>query len=142
VSTNPYQAPAAPLDSSTSEIAIPDDVAKRIKQCWIAGLVSGSITAAIAILVLSTGANVLNIDAWAFVDVAIMLALSYGVYRKSRTCAVLLLTFFVLNKIIMWMEAGAPSGWLLALVFIWFFGQGVIGTFQYHRLKRARQASA
>jgi hypothetical protein len=65
-----------------------------------------------------------------------MLGLSYGVYRKSRVCAVLMLAFFLLNKVIMWMNAGTPNGVVMSLVFFWLFGQGVVGTFEYHKLRR------
>jgi hypothetical protein len=139
MSTNPYEAPKANLELSDAELEVPDDIAKKIKNGWMAGLVSVAITL-VFILISLFGTSILGIDAWAFLDVAVMAGLSFGVFKKSRTCAVLLLGFFLLNKVIMWMESGSATGLPLTLIFFWFFIQSVIGTFQYHRWKRDTHA--
>ena len=135
VDSNPYKAPTAKLDVEELELEVPPEIAKKIKGAWIAGLVSAGITLVFVCLALM-GTSLLGVDAWALVDVALMAALSYGVFRKSRTCAILLLALFALNKILMLVEAGTVSGLPLTLVFFYFFIQGVVGTFQFHRWRR------
>ena len=78
----------------------------------------------------------LGLDAWAFFDVFLMLIFAFGIYKKSRTCAILMFLFFALNKAVMWYEAGTLSGLPLALVFFWLYAQGIVGTFQYHTFKK------
>ena len=134
MSDNPYRTPEAALDQPAPQIDIPEEITKKIKNCWIAGLISIAITLVFTLIAIS-GTNILGLNAWSFIDVAILAALTFGVYKKSRVCATLLLVFFVVNKVIMWMEAGTPSGLPMAIVFFWFFGQGVVGTFQFHKLK-------
>ena len=130
---NPYKAPEAPLEVQVVEE--PDEkVAKKIKNAWVAGVISASITV-VFILISLAGTSLGGINAWSFFDVAVILALSYGIYRKSRTCAVLLFLVFLANKLIMWAGAGNVSGFPLALVFLYFFAQGIMGTFQYHKAR-------
>ena len=110
---------------------IPEEALKKIKNAWIAGLVSIGLTVVLTLISMS-GTDIMGLDAWAFVDVFLMLIFVFGIYKKSRTCAILMLLLFAANKVLMWMEAGVASGLPLALVFLWFYTQGVIGTFQYH----------
>jgi serine/threonine-protein kinase len=138
--TDPYKAPAVNVDRPETEPEVPPEILGKIRSAWIAGLVSIVFTLVFIAISLS-GTSIMGINAWGLIDVAVMGGLSYGVYRRSRTCAILLLAVFLINKILMWMEAGGPSGWLMALVFFLLFLQGVIGTFQYHRwLARSRAA--
>lgn len=129
---SPYSTPEANLESS-QKVEIPEKIQKKIKYAWIAGLISISVTILLTLISMS-GTDIMGLDAWAFVDVAFMIIFVFGIYKKSRVCAILMLCLFSVNKIIMWFEAGTISGLPLALVFIWFYTQGVIGTFQYHRL--------
>jgi serine/threonine-protein kinase len=135
VSSNPYKPPAANVELSEQALEVPDEILKKIKQGWIAGLVSAAFTVIFVVMAMA-GNSILGINAWGFIDVVVMAGLAFGVYKKSRTCAVLLLAFFALNKVLMWMEAGTPTGWPLALAFFWFYIMGVVGTFQYHSWKK------
>ena len=138
MSTNPYKPPTVNVDQVEPELRVPDNIARMIKSGWVAGLVSIGVTS-ILILYSLFGTSILGINAWALIDVGLMAGLTYGVYRKSRTCAVLLLAFFVLSKVMMWVQEGSPRGWILALIFAWYFFQGASGTFLYHRWKRDTQ---
>jgi hypothetical protein len=138
---NPYKAPNASLEVTTPE-KVDQAIAKKIKNAWIAGLISAGITLVLVLVAVLGGISIAGVDAWAFGDLAIVLALTYGVYRKSRVCAILLFGFFVLNKAVMWGTAGNVSGLPLALVFMWFYGQGIVGTFQYHKLQRKDEGAA
>ena len=141
MTTNPFETPKASLDvPATMETANPA-IDKKIKSAWVAGLISAGVTLAL-ILISFTGTSIGGVDAWALIDLFIILGLSYGVFRKSRTCAVLLLLVFVANKLLMWATAGNVSGLPLALIFIWFFGQGVVGTFQHHKARKVEQVAS
>ena len=133
--SNPYKAPTVKIDAEEWELETPPKIAMKIKGAWITGLVSAGITLLFVGFAMM-GKSMLGVDAWALIDVALMAGLSYGVYRKSRTCAILLLALFALNKVLMYMESRAVSGLLLTVLFFYFFIQGVVGTFQFHRWKR------
>ena len=139
MSTNPYKPTTANLDQVEPDLAVPEDIAKKIKSGWVAGLVSISFTM-VFILWSFFGTEIMGINAWGLIDVALMGGLTFGVYKKSRTCAVLLLAFFVIGKIYMWVEAGSPNGVIMAAIFAWYFFQGASGTFLYHRWKRDTQS--
>ena len=134
---DPYQAPHANLDMARppawdADADIPEDVLKRIRHGCNAGLLSIAITL-IATLVSLSGAPVMGLDAWALIDVAVMAGLVYGMHRKSRVCAVLMLLFyagaFVLNTLVVrvlglsvtyavWSGVGTV---LTAIIGIWYF---------------------
>lgn len=138
---NLFQPPQAGVaDPVPPNIQVPEAVAKKIKNCWVAGIVSIAITLILVLLAMWGNLNPAGIDEWAFIDIALMSGFTLGVYKKSRTCAILLLGFFLLNKAVMWADAGQPTGLPLALVFIWYYGRGVVGTFQYHKLVASQSA--
>ncbi len=113
------------------QVKVPEEILKKIKNAWVAGLISIGVTVAFTMISM-TGADILGLDAWAFADVILMFIFVFGIYKKSRTCAILLLLLFIANKALMWLEMGVANGLPLALIFLWFYTQGVIGTFQYH----------
>lgn len=126
-----YAPPQSDLRLSEN-INVPKEITQKIKNAWIVGLVSAGLTV-IATIISIYGTDILGLDATAFIDVVFMLVFTFGIYKNSRVCAVLMLTLFVVNKIFMWVESDAPSGFLLSAIVLWFYSQGVIGTFQYHR---------
>jgi len=107
---------------------------KAIKGAWIAGVISGSITLLVAVLAL-VGVRIFNFSAWTFIDVALVFGLAYGIYRKNRVCAVIMFVYFVISKIYMMFTVGGLAGLPLAILFSYFFFQGIRGTFAYHKLK-------
>lgn len=135
--SNPYVPPSTTVQGPAVEV--PPEIAKKIRSAWIAACISGAITLLLTLVAMS-GTALLGLDAWSLVDVALIFGLAFGISRKSRVCAVLMLGYFVLSKILMMVETGQPSGLLLAVVFGYYFWQGVHGTFAYHRLKAAPPA--
>ena len=107
---------------------------KRIKQAWIAGVISGVITL-IAILQSVAGVDILGFGIHNLLDVTLIFGLAYGIYRKSRVCAVIMFVYFVGNRILMLVESGKPSGLVMAALFGYWFFQGIRGTFGYHKLE-------
>lgn len=134
---NPYQAPTVAVEKVS--FAVPEEIAKKIKNAWCAALFSASVTLIFVILAIS-GNSVLGISAWESLDVVLILGLAYGIYKKSRTCAVAMLVYFIGAKIILFSQTGSASGLALAVVFVYFYFNGILGTFAYHRLKKEESA--
>jgi len=135
---NPYSPPASPvMDPPPPEV--PSEILKKIKQAWVAALFSAGLTL-IFTLVAMSGTKILGLSAWNFLDVALILGLAFGIYKKSRTCAVLMFIYFVISKIFVMAETGRFTGGIVgALIFGYFFWQGIAGTFAYHKLiKRSK----
>jgi hypothetical protein len=123
-----------------SSAAVPDAVLNKIKQAWVAGIISTALTAVMVVLAMS-GAQVAGFTAWEAIDVALMAGLTYGIYRKSRICAVLMFVYFVASKIMMAMDGSASGGFVMAAIFAWFYGQGMVGTFAYHKHLKRNEAA-
>jgi hypothetical protein len=134
MSTNPYKPPTANLEVREYELEPPDQIANKIKGAWIAGIATTTLSLGL-VLFSVFGTPVMGMNAWGFFDVALLAGLTYGVFRRSRTCAILLFAFFLLNKILMFMQSGSLAGTPLAVLVLLFFGRGIVGTFQFHRWK-------
>ena len=81
----------------------------------------------------------------AFGSIAILFALSYGVWRKNKICAILLALYFL--SLFAWMTASwiqsktVPKGILLFFIAILLCLNGVRGVFAYHRIKENEAVS-
>jgi hypothetical protein len=121
-----------------------------IDGAWLTGLVIGVLTS------IRIGANFLfsSID-WSgeavtsYVNVGalviILFALSYGVWRKNKICAVLLAVYFislVAEKTALWIQSETvPWGILVDFLAILLCLNGVRGVFAYHRIKQSEAVS-
>lgn len=111
----------------------------HIRNGYIAALISVGIT--IAAYLLQIDANDINLfsDPSIFIDVIIGLILAFGIYKRSRVCAVIMLIYFIEGKIIYYNEMTYYGINLdiqtivVALVFIYFYAQAVRGTFAFHK---------
>ncbi len=76
------------------------------------------------------------------IDVFTLFALAYGVWRKSRICALLLAAYFVYLtglKTALWIRSGeVPPGILLDAVALLIALNGVRGTIAYHKINVQR----
>lgn len=108
---------------------------KAIKNAWIAGIVSGSITLLVTIIA-AFGIDILGFSLWNLLDVALIFGLTFGMYRKSRVCAVIMFVYFVASKVFIGIETGKVTGIPLALVFGYYFFQGIRGTFAWHQSEK------
>ena len=114
---------------------------KNIKYGWIAGLISAGITLVLTLLPAFGAAAVLGLDLWNFLDVALALGLTYGIYRKNRTAATLMFIYFVVNRIYFWTQLGSKGGSpIIAILFGVIFFQSLRGTFAYHRFAEAQES--
>lgn len=80
-----------------------------------------------------------GIGVWAFLDAAVFLGLGVGIWRMSRTCAVLGLAFYALERIVMALDrpATAGKGIVLVVILVLAYVNGIRGTFAFHRFKKA-----
>jgi len=70
--------------------------------------------------------------AW-LIDPALILLLAYGLYRRIRACAVLLLVYVVVELWLAFHATGRPSGLGVALLLEVSFLTGLRGALLYHR---------
>jgi|SRR5262245_3278582 len=121
---------------------------------WLAGLVIGVLTTVRMGAIILFSRNDLSGEAVAsFVNVGalviILFALSYGVWRKNKICAVLLAIYFILLvtwKAVLWVRSGirsetVPFGILVDFLAILLCLNGARGVFAYHRIKRSETVS-
>ncbi len=129
------QPPAPPSDDPRLQKAKTD-----IKNAWIAGAISGVITLVFALIAMSSAEirQNMGIDAWLWIDVVLIFGLTFGIYKKSRICAVLMFVYFAISKLIQF-SSGQFGGAFVAVLFLYFYFQGMRGTFTYHKLKQEQQ---
>jgi hypothetical protein len=84
----------------------------------------------------------IGIDAWAFLDAGLFLGLGIGIWRMSRVCAVLGLTFFLVEKLFMFASnpGNASKGVIMVIILVLAYINGIRGTFAYHRLRNDASA--
>jgi len=136
-----YSPPKAVVDDVAVDVGseVPDKVLKKIRTAWIACLVSAGMTLVMVAVVIATGRSTLGLQGPIdLVDVAFILGMAFGISRKSRVCAVLMLVYFAFSKYLIIRATGQVSGVWLGVVFLYFYAQGVVGTFEYHKLRKAR----
>lgn len=111
---------------------------KQIRNAVALGIFSGTVTLIVTILSLF-GMQLYNINLWSLIDVLIIFGLTYGFYKKSRVCAILMFTYFIFGKLWMYME-NKKSITLTSMIIIgYFLLKGVIGVFSYHNLTHEKQ---
>lgn len=107
-----------------------------IRNGGVAALISAGLTAAFAVagLFLSETGTAADyfLDPWMLVDVVLVVVLAIFVFRKSRIASTTLLVYFVISKIIMWIELGRAPGLFMTLVFAYFYANAMRGTYKWH----------
>ncbi len=109
---------------------------KRIRTAWIAGIVCGIATLIVSVMS-AMGTYIAGFSAWNLIDAILVFGLTFGIYRKSRVCAVIMFAYYVINEMSMWAELdiiGILAGLPVATLIGYCFFQGVRGTFAYHRM--------
>jgi hypothetical protein len=134
MSENPYVAPNAAL---IADVEIPAQVRADIRNAWVAAVISGSMTLVFTLMSIY-GSSVAGMGAWNLIDVVLIFGFAIGIYRNSRVCATAMFIYFVISKIIDWVDAGKPNGLILAAIFIDYFFKGMIATFDYHKAIKSR----
>ena len=128
-----YKAPESNVNVQT-QTNVPDEILKRIRGGWIAAIISGVMTLILAIVMLNSGQLEELFSAWAFFDVIFIFILAFGIYKKSRTAATIMFGYFLLSKILIFIETQRLNGIFLAVIFLYFYFQAMMATYEYHRL--------
>ncbi len=120
---------------------------KAIKYGWIAATVSAVFTLILAVLgfFIHSDNQILQyaLDPWLLVDVVLIAVLAFFVFKKSRTAATILLIYFILSKIMEWMDTHSFSGGGIALIFILIYFNAMRATYIWHsRYKNPPQQEA
>lgn len=136
---NPYESPSATIADTAlpRERDVPDDITRPITHGWVAACVSGAITLLVTLVAMGSGGNGVGDGAWNLVDVGLIALLAFGIYKRSRTAATIMLAYFVLSKILIMVETGRPSGLVLGLLFAIFYFRAMTATYRYHRFVNA-----
>ncbi len=66
---------------------------KYIKTAWVLAIVSSLLTLLVVIISVLGNNNFLGLSLYSLLDVVFVLGLAFGVYKKSRVCAVMLFIF-------------------------------------------------
>lgn len=105
----------------------------------IAAFVSGTLT--LLILLYAMGSNADGFigmwnDPTVVFDIIIIFACAIGMLRNSRAAAITMCIYWVLSKTFIYLESGQITGLGMGLVFLYFFGAAVRGSYVYHRIKK------
>jgi hypothetical protein len=116
-----------------------EEAIKATKNGAIAACISGGVTLALVFYAIFSNANnklgIWN-DPSNLFDIVIIFGCAYGIYKKSRFAAVLLFLHFILAKIIIGIELGKLPGIWTSLIFLFFYGKAIQGTFSFHKIEK------
>lgn len=107
-------------------------VAKRFV---LAATIAAGFAALATLAFIFTGT--LGFGLWQLVDVVSFVALAFGIYKRSRVCALLLFTLHLINRVDMWTRTQdiATSFGGVAIIFAVIYFLGILGTFAHHAIK-------
>ena len=115
-----------------------EDAEKKIKLAWQGGVAQGIIASVFILFALAGYDFFIKLgvvtDISAFLDVCLIFGLSFGIYKKSRIAAVVMLIFYVLSQAWAAIEFKRIPG-ILSWLFLISYVSGVQGTFAYHKLQ-------
>ena len=121
-----------------------DEAIKATKSGAIAACISGVLTLGIVLVAIfsnSNGAIALWNDPSNFFDIILIFGCAYGIYKKSRAAAVLLFVYFIFAKVMIGIETGNATGLGLGLVFLYFYGKAIQGSFVFYKLEKAENTN-
>jgi len=82
-------------------------------------------------------------DPWIFIDIVLVLLLTFGIYKRSRAASIVMVVLYLLTPVIFYFEGyslGAMRGitsTILALIILWFFLKAAQGAIVFHRIEKA-----
>lgn len=115
---------------------IPEEQKKALKGINMAagaGFFQALFLVLVVSIILVFDVSFLGLNSAAYIDAIILTLLAFGVYKKSRVCAVILFIFFLISQFFTLFNTQGLSGIPVAVVFAYFYIQGIRGTFSYHR---------
>jgi serine/threonine-protein kinase len=115
---------------------------KKIRNAWIAGLISGFITLIFTLVAATSEGGAVNIQGttasiWNLLDVFLTFLFTFGIYMKSRVAAIGMFIYFLIGKLAMWATGPSLPGILIGVVFMYFYFEGARGAITYHQLRQS-----
>lgn len=128
--------PAAPdLDSFEADSALEKIRVGSNLAFFAAGL--NFLVVTVFVFLVSDGGQFLGgIDAWSYIDAALVLICAIGLRKRSRAAGVVLLVYWIFAKIFLVIQTGKPAGIVLGVIFTYYFARAAQATFIYRRLER------
>lgn len=140
--SNPYQSPAAAIRATGKPQPqdVPEDIRKDIRNGAIFALIVCGLTLALVLYTLYFTEDD-PYAAWNLIDVGLIAALAFGIWRKSRIAATVMFVYYVGSKIIDVVDTRNPSGILISIAFAYYLYKAMLATYRYHRfVKQWRHA--
>jgi hypothetical protein len=113
---------------------------KHVTRAWMAASIQAGLTLVIGVLAAAGVFVAPGFAAWTLVDAAILAALAYCVWKRSRICALLLLIYAISNEVYLALQETSHFS-ILRLIFIYFYFRGTIQLFREHRTSAATQVA-
>jgi hypothetical protein len=115
---------------------------KLLRYGVVAALFTAVVTALVAAWALGANQRAFNfVGVEAFLDVALFLAIAFGIYKGSRIAAVGGLLLFVAEKAYQIEQTGKLQGIWMAVILIVCYIYAIRGAFGLHRLRQQQRES-
>lgn len=111
----------------------PNKMDSNIRNAWMAAAISSIITLTLVIVSISTGKSFGEIDPFNVIDVIILSTLAFGIYKRSRICAIIIVLYSLLNEGYVLTHGITVSP--LRIIFLYLYIMGLWSIFKYHRIK-------
>lgn len=125
------------------EVKFSEDIGPELEECKIkirrgfwTTVVVAVLTLIMAIVTNYESGLVAILDSSYFYDVAVCVFLAIGIYYKSRVSALLMLSYYVISKVIQINQTGKASGVVIAIIIAVLLTQATLAAFKYHRLRK------
>jgi hypothetical protein len=141
MNADPYAPPHAALEAPVSEPPLPRLLRMQILSSVFAGALCAAVTAYHALRALADQTPVVYAVYYASAAL-VMSGLAYGTYRGGRTCAVLALLSFLFNQAALLERYGLRPSSTIALLLLFCYLYGAIGTFRWHQLRNTLRNAA
>lgn len=122
-------------------VDLPEEAHNACKNGAIAAYIVAGMTALVIVLGMALGTPIASIDAWAFIDVALMLGCGIALQRwHSRVAGILALADFLYGKMYFIINGQHINvgGWIIAAVITLYLFHGVRGAFAWHAIQKKR----
>lgn len=134
-SENPYQSAPEEAAKTNADVDTPAQIAGKIQNGWIAGLVMAGGSLLFGLWQLFINQITASFFGFVVIDALIVAAMSFGVYRKNRVAAIVLLVYYLLGRVAFYLEGGNLGGIFLQVIFLIFLYQAAQATMKWHRLE-------
>ena len=123
-----------------SELAMNrDEALSANRKGAIAACISGAATTIVVLAAMtsdSDGAYSFWSDPIYLIDAVLIFLCAYGMYKNSRTASVFIFFHFLLSKLSIFLETGSIPGLLISIIFLYFYGKAIKGSFAFHRIEK------